>query len=75
MYHTIQFTGEHVFDLEISPRHRLEQTLVHPGTRLHVEIKPYVVETEQGPIEVADLFLDDGTVTRRVPFECFSFVE
>jgi hypothetical protein len=39
------------------------------------QIKPYVVEAENGLVEVADLFFADGTATRRVPFELFSFVE
>jgi hypothetical protein len=40
-----------------------------------VQIKPYVMETEDGPIEVADLFFVDGTTARMVPFESFSFVD
>jgi len=33
------------------------------------------METEDGPVEVADLFFADGTTTRRVRFESFSFVD
>jgi hypothetical protein len=40
-----------------------------------VQIKPYVIETEDGLIEVADLYFADGTTTRRVPFEAFTFVD
>jgi hypothetical protein len=39
------------------------------------QIKPYVVETEDGPVEVADLFFEDGTTTQRVPFSLFSFID
>jgi hypothetical protein len=33
------------------------------------------VETKRGPAEVADLFFENGSMTRRVPFRCFVFVE
>jgi len=49
--------------------------LVRKGTRLQAQLKPYVVETEGGLVEVADLFFADGTITRMVPFESFSFVD
>lgn len=75
MYHTIEFSVEFVADLEISPRHWLEQILIRRGTRVKAEAKPYAVETEDGPVEVADLFFEDGTATRGVPFESFSFVD
>jgi hypothetical protein len=74
LYHTIEFAVEFLADLEISPRHRLERLLLRQGTRLQAQIKPYVVEGEDGPVEVADLFFEDGTATRTVPFACFSFV-
>jgi hypothetical protein len=75
MFHTVEFAEELMVDLEISPRHWLERMLIRRGTRLQAQIKPYVVETDQGPVEVADLLLADGTATRRVPFEFFSFVD
>jgi hypothetical protein len=75
MYHTIEFGVELVADLEVSPKDRLECLVVYEGTRLQAQLKPYVVESEDGPVEVADLFFEDGTATRRVPFACFSFAE
>jgi hypothetical protein len=33
------------------------------------------VEAEDGPVEVADLFFQDGTTTRGIRFASFSFVE
>ncbi len=44
------------------------------GTRVRAQVKPYVVEADDGPVEVADLFFEDGTATRAVPFALFSFV-
>jgi hypothetical protein len=75
MYHTIEFAESFMADLEISPQRWLERMLIRPGTRLQAQIKPYVVETDDGPAEVADLFFPDGTATRMVPFRSFSFVD
>jgi hypothetical protein len=75
MYHTIEFAVEFLADLEISPKHRLERLVLARGTRVRPQIKPHVVEGEDGLVEVADLFFEDGTATRTVPFACFSFVD
>lgn len=75
MYHTITFSDDVQVDLEISPKHPLEQTLLRKGTRCEVQIKPSVVESDYGPVEVADLFFTDGSVARGIPFACFSFME
>jgi hypothetical protein len=75
MYHTIEFLTDFAADLEISPKQRLEQTLLCKGDRLPAQIKPYVMETEDGFVEVADLFLADGTTIRGVRFEHFAFAE
>jgi hypothetical protein len=53
----------------------LERVQIRNGDRLPAQIKPYVVETAEGPIEVADLFFEDGTATRQVPFAYFAFVD
>ena len=75
MYHTIQFAVEFVADLEVSPKHLLERAVLKPGTRLRAQVRPHVLETDDGPVEVADLFFEDGTTTRQVPFAYFTFVE
>jgi hypothetical protein len=75
MYHSIEFVGDFMVDLEITPKQPLERILVHKGTRLQAQIKPYVVETAEGPVEVADLYFEDGTTTRMVRWECFAFAE
>lgn len=74
MYHTIEFTGDLNVDLEVSPRRPLERLRIRRGDRLLAQVKPYVVEAPGGPVEVADLFFADGTATRRVRFQSFSFV-
>jgi hypothetical protein len=75
MYHTIEFTDELTVDLETSPKNWLERMLIRRGTRLQAQVKPYVVETEDGAAEVADLFFADGSTTRKVPFASFRFVD
>ena len=75
MYHTIEFVSDHVIDLEVSRTRRLERVLIRKGTRVQAMIKPGVVESEEGPIEVADLFFEDGTATSCVPFDWFLFVD
>jgi hypothetical protein len=74
MYHTIRFADDFVVDLEISPKHYLERVQIRKGTRMRAQLKPYVVETDDGFVEVADLFFEDGTATRGVPFESFCFI-
>jgi hypothetical protein len=75
MYHTIKFASECLVDLEMSSRQPLERVLIRPGTGLRAQLRPYVLETNDGPIEVADLFFEDDTAIRSVPFACFSFVD
>ena len=75
MYHSIQFALAITVDLETSPKQWQERVAIRQGTQMRAQIKPYVVESKHGPIEVADLFFEDGTTARMVPFAHFSFVE
>jgi ferric-dicitrate binding protein FerR (iron transport regulator) len=75
VYHTLEFAGETTVDLEVAPQRRLERLRIRQGERLRAQVKPYVVDAEDGLVEVADLFFEDGAVTRTVRFACFSFVD
>ena len=75
MYHTIEFRLKGLTELETPGKRQLERLLIQEGTRLNAQIKPYVVETERGPVEVADLYLEDGSVARAVRYATFSFVD
>jgi hypothetical protein len=75
MFHLIEFTDHIYLDLEQSRQHRVEKLLLRPGSRLCVQMRPYVLESPVGPIEVADLFLDDGSTASAVPFASFRMVE
>jgi hypothetical protein len=75
MYHSLEFNTELTVDLEISPKDYLERLRIRKGTRLKAQLKPLVIESADGPVEVADLFFEDGTVTRHVPYAYFCLVE
>jgi hypothetical protein len=75
MYHTIEFTQKFMVDLEVSPKQPLERVCVRKGVRRQAQVRPYVMDTEAGLVEVADLYFDDGTATRLIPFACFRFAE
>jgi hypothetical protein len=73
--HTIQFAAEFVALPEIMPPRCRRRALIRKGDRLRARVRPYVVESKRGPVEVGDLFFADGSVARRVPYRCFRFVE
>ena len=75
MYHTIEFAIEFEAALEVSRKRPLERAWIRKGDRLKAQLRPHVVETEDGPVEVAVLFFEDGTATRNVPFVSFAFVD
>jgi hypothetical protein len=73
MYHTIEFIKEFAGDREISRKQPMERVVLRVGIRVRVQLRPYVVEAEDGPVEMADLFFEDGSATRMVPFASFRF--
>ena len=75
MFHTIEFSEEFTLDLVISRKLPMERLLIAKGTRAQAQIKPYVVEEADGPVEVADFFFEDGTVAQRVKFALFAFID
>jgi hypothetical protein len=75
MYHAIRFCAEFVALPEVVPQGQRRRALIRNGDRLKAQVRPYVVETRQGPAEFADLSFEDGSVARRVPYRCFSFVD
>jgi hypothetical protein len=75
MYHALKFDASLWADLERSPKQPLERVELRRGSRRRAQLRPYVVETPQGPVEVADLFFEDGSTVRAVPFAAFAFDE
>jgi hypothetical protein len=75
MYHTIEFNADFTLDLVISRKLPMERVLIAKGSRMQAQLKPYVVEENDGPVEVADLFFEDGTAAQCVKFACFAFID
>lgn len=75
MYHSIEFKRDLLAELDIPGEGRTPQVLIDKGTRLKAEIRPYVVESALGPIEAADLLLEDGTIAHRVAFATFRLLD
>lgn len=75
MYHTLKFDEALTLDVEISRKQPLEQVSVRKGARVRAQVRPHILETEGGPVEVADLFFEDGTASRGVRFASFRFVD
>jgi hypothetical protein len=75
MYHTIEFAASIWVDLELSPKQPLERIELRRGVRIRAQIRPHVIETLDGPTEVTDLFFEDGTVARHIPYDRFTFAE
>jgi hypothetical protein len=74
VYHGIEFVRPWWADVGRSPAQPLERVLLPRGTRRRARVRPRVVEGAGGPVEVADLFFEDGAAARGVPFCCFDFV-
>ena len=75
MLHAIEFRWVVLAEVERPGYAYLERAVIKEGTRLRAEIKPYVAESEDGPIEVADLSFEDGSIARAVRFAAFRFLD
>ena len=75
MVHAIEFRWVVLAEVDRPEYAYPQRVVIKERTRLHAHIKPYVVESPDGPVEVADLHLDDGSVARAVRFAAFRFLE
>ena len=75
MYHLIEFKANFTDEQGLTVRERVERLLALKSKRAHVHLRPHVVETAQGPVEVADLYFQDGTVSHQVRFDQFRFID
>jgi hypothetical protein len=74
MYHRLQFQAAYCLDLRVSGKARLEQLLIQEGEVIDAQVRPYVQETDEGPVEVADLYLPGDGALLAVPMGHFQFV-
>jgi hypothetical protein len=75
MVHAIEFRWVVLAEVDRPEYAYPQRVVIKEGTRLHAHIKPYVAESPDGPIEVADLHLDDGSVARAIRFAAFRFLD
>ena len=75
MFHEIEFRWVVLAEVDRPGYALLERAVITEGTRLHANIRPYVAESPDGPIEVADLFFEDGSIARAVRFAAFRFLD
>jgi hypothetical protein len=75
MFHSIEFTGDAWVDVARSQEQPLERMLVRRGLKGRAQLRPHILETFDGPIEAADLFFEDGSTARAVPFASLCFTE
>jgi hypothetical protein len=73
--HVVEFVIDWWAELEWGNGRPLEQVLLRRGTRRSAVVRPRILRQGNAPIEAADLFFDDGTIARGVPFAAFTFVE
>lgn len=73
MYHKLRFHVDYNADLYMKGKSRLEQVIFRAGEIVEAQVRPFIIETDEGPVETADLFLaGDGTLLE-VRMEYFSF--
>ena len=75
MYHIVEFRVSGLAELDTPGDQRSLQVFIKKGTRVRAEVKPYVVESDHGPVEVADLWAEDGTSARAVRFAAIRFID
>jgi hypothetical protein len=75
MMHQIEFRWLVLAEIDRPEFVYPQRVVIKEGTRLLAKIKPYVVEPPDGPVEVADLHLEDGSVARAVRFAAFWFLD
>jgi hypothetical protein len=75
MFHQVEFRSVVLADVDRQEYAYPQRVVIKEGTRLTAKIKPYVAESADGPIEVADLHFADGSVARAVRFAAFRFLD
>ena len=75
MLHRIEFRWLVLAEIDRPEYALMQRIVIKEGTQFSAKIKPYVAESPDGPIEVADLYLDDGSVLRAVRFAAFRFLD
>src|SRR5882724_5460304 len=75
MMHRVEFRWVVLAEVDRPEYAYPQRVVIKEGTQLLAKIKPYVAESPEGPIEVADLHLEDGSLARAVRFAAFRFLD
>jgi hypothetical protein len=75
VYHVIAFVAGVWADREWDSRRPAERVLLRGGSRVRAQVRPRILAGRYGPVEAADLFFEDGTVVRKMPFALFAFAD
>jgi len=75
MFHQIEFCWAVFADVERPDYAFMQRMVIKCGDRFAARRKPYVAESANGPVEVADLYLEDGTIVKEVRYAAFRFLD
>ena len=75
MFHSIEFRWLVLTEIDGPEYGRMQGVVINEGTRLSAKIKPYLAESPDGPIEMADLYLEDSSLIRAVRFAAFQVLD
>ena len=73
MTHQLRFAADCELDLQIHGKPRLEKVKLRAGEVIAAQVRPYVKEMAEGPVEFADLHLGHEGTLLAVRMECFTF--
>jgi hypothetical protein len=73
MYHRLKFLANYRLDLLMPGQTRLEQLMIRESEVIEAQVRPHVQETQDGPVEVADLYMPQEGTLIDVPMACFQF--
>jgi hypothetical protein len=75
MTHRVEFRWLVLAEIDRPEYAYPQRVIIKEGTQLAARIRPCVTESPDGPVEVADLTLEDGSTARAVRFAAFRFLD
>ena len=73
MYHRIRLLKDHLADVRLPGKARLEQLMLRAGETFEAHVRPFIKETPRGPVECANLYLPSGETLLGLRMRCFTF--
>ena len=75
MFHQLEFRRMTLADVEQPAYAFMQRLVIKEGERLAARLLPHVEESAEGPVEVADLCLEDGCILKAVHYAAFRFLD